>query len=138
MLFFSLLNMKLSVLQPSLMSNILLGRYCQKMRSKVGGIWGKDKMVLCHILDVASCASHPVRLQDSLMSNISRRNQLVSQIFFFFFFFFFRRDIYQRKVASKTTTFSWLRLRVSGIQCFEKNPSILKIPKSFVFKSTEE
>ena len=49
-------------------------------------------------VSVISCASHPIRMQDSLIINIFRRNPAISYIFLL-------GDSHQAQVASGTTLF---------------------------------
>ena len=46
------------------------------------------------------CGSHPIRLQDSLIFNISGMNQMISV--------FLHEVIYQGKLAFETITFGWV------------------------------
>ena len=72
-------------------------------------------------LDVISCASRPIRLQDSLINKISIRNHNILD--------FLHGDVHQVKVEYKATTFIWKMLDLPLIQCSQKNIDIHKSTK---------
>ena len=76
---------------------------------------GKAPWYYLFCLDVANCASCPIKLQDSLISSISKRDQYLR--------IFACRYFHQWKVACITTTFGWVRLVVS----YSKRDQYLRI-----------
>ena len=91
---------------------------------------GKAPWCYLFCLDVANCASCPIKLQDSLISSISKRDQYLR--------IFACRYFHQWKVACITTTLGWVRLVVSYIQYFQKKLNFLWYRKIIVFNSIQE
>ena len=63
----------------------------------------KDKMWDCHFLLFVVCVCDPIRLKDSLISNKTWKDQLITLNFL-------RGNNHQGKVAFKTTTHGWVWL----------------------------
>ena len=72
-------------------------------------------------LSLPSCASYPIRLQDSLIINICVENQVILVFLF--------EDNHQGKAAPETTTF-WL-----GVMCCVR-PHLIRLMDSLISNKT--
>ena len=84
---------------------LLLPLFLEEIQRKVS-IWD----YLCWWC-VASCTFCPILLQDFLIINVSKKNQMISQ-------FFLHGFNYQEKAASNTTLFGWVRPFLPLVQSY--------------------